>query len=179
MASRKHWFETNLVAQNGKCRKDTGMEQHYSELRVVEDQTTDNIIPHYKVPATLAAPPFLGPHELVPPGGWHCAMEQNQTERHCSSVGGRAELGFPVESVRCLLSFPWPFILQRLGCMMAHTGRGTIHMTKHAKRRRYSEAPLSRHDFTSSLLCRSACPFISVTLQPIFIPQFPKENGGY
>lgn len=72
---------------------------------------SDNIIPHYKLPATLAAPPFLGAHELVPPGGWHCAMEQNQTERHCWSVGGRAELGFPVESVRCLLSFPWPFIL--------------------------------------------------------------------
>lgn len=44
-------------------------------------------------------------------GGWHHAMEQNQTERHCSSVGGPAELGFPVESLHCLLSFPWPFIL--------------------------------------------------------------------
>lgn len=39
------------------------------ESGVVEEQTTDNIILHDELPATLAAPPFLGAHELVPLGG--------------------------------------------------------------------------------------------------------------
>lgn len=39
------------------------------ESGVVEEQTTDNIILHDELPATLAAPPFLGAHEPVGGGG--------------------------------------------------------------------------------------------------------------
>lgn len=58
--------------------------------------------------------------------------------------------------------------------MTAHTGGGTMHMTKHAETRRYSEALRSRNDFTSSLLA------LSLPDEKLYFPvQFPKKlpNG--
>lgn len=54
--------------------------------------------------------------------------------------------------------------------MTARTGRGTMHTTKHTETRRYSEALLSRNDFTSSLLA------LSLPDGKLYFPvQFPKK----
>lgn len=49
-------------------------------------------------------------------------MEQNETDRHWSTMGGLAELGRSVETVHCLLSFPWPLVLEGLVYMMVSKG---------------------------------------------------------
>lgn len=49
---------------------------------------------------------------------------------------------------------------------MGNNGQSTMHMWKHTKRKRYSEARISPHDFTSSALCW--CQAL------LFILQFPK-----
>lgn len=73
-------------------------------------------------------------------------MEQNETDRHWSTMGGLAELGRSVETVHCLLSFPWPLILEGLVYMIVSKGWGTIWMTEHNRR-----AVQGAHAFTSWL----------------------------
>lgn len=127
-----------------------------SQSRAVEDQTSDNIIARYKLPAV---PTFLGVHELAPPGMTLC--HGTGADRETLFVhGGSSRAGFPCGV--CALPTEFPMTVHFLRAWK-HDGWDTIHMTKHTKRRQYSKALLwvcFASDFTS-MLCWSTRPFIT------------------
>lgn len=77
-------------------------------------------------------------------------MEQNETDRHWSSMGGLAELGRSVETMHCLLSFPWPLISER-ACI-------------------YDGQQTGEQD-------RSSCFHLMTSLYPRFVPASPLSDA--
>ncbi len=110
--------------------------------------TLNQLLPQYA--------PFFGYMNWLPEDD--TAIEQTQTERHCSSMGGRAEQCSPVEPELCLLSFPWPLIWKGLETWrLKHNRHDRANQERTVQ---WSTAVYLSLDFLLSLLCWSTPLFI-------------------